>query len=86
MSTRRSFDAVETKRANLRALKQIELEIDLRLLELWEGMSDPPERDEIAAALRFAYGAGYHDALAEDARGERGKLGAEYGVVLKIPS
>ena len=77
----------EKRQPTFREMQQIELEIDLRLREVWERLDPEPTAAEIAAALRFAYGRGYHDAHAEIADGEPGKLGSEYGVrLLDIPS
>ena len=73
------------RQPTFRELQQIELEIDLRLREVWERLDPEPTAAEVAAALRYAYGRGYHDALEEDARGQRGLLGSEYGVRLDIP-
>jgi hypothetical protein len=49
----------------------LELDIDLRLADLWRELSEISEWNmEIAAAfMRAAYGKGYCDALTEDAPG-----------------
>ncbi len=47
----------------------LELDIDLRLTDLWREASDISEwnLDVVAAFMRAAYGKGYCDALTEDA-------------------
>jgi hypothetical protein len=49
----------------------LELDIDLRLADLWREASDISEwnLDVVAAFLRAAYGKGYCDALTEEAPG-----------------
>jgi hypothetical protein len=49
----------------------LELDIDIRLADLWRETMDVKEWDvpTIAAFLRSAYGQGYHDALTEEKRG-----------------
>ena len=49
----------------------LELDIDLRLADLWREAADIDEwnLDVVAAFMRAAYGKGYCDALTEDARG-----------------
>ena len=49
----------------------LDLDIDLRLADLWREASDISEwtLDVVAAFLRAAYGKGYCDALTEDAPG-----------------
>ncbi len=49
----------------------LELDIDLRLADLWRELEEIPEWNlEIAAAfMRAAYGKGYCDALTEDDHG-----------------
>lgn len=50
----------------------LELDIDLRLADLWREADDIDEwsLDVVAAFMRAAYGKGYCDALTEDAPGE----------------
>jgi hypothetical protein len=52
-------------------LDLLELDIDLRLTDLWREAIDVSEwnLDVVAAFLRAAYGKGYCDALTEDAPG-----------------
>lgn len=49
----------------------LELDIDLRLTELWREATDVTEwnLDVVSAFMRAAYGKGYCDALTEDAPG-----------------
>jgi len=49
----------------------LELDIDLRLADLWREAGDIPEwnLDVVAAFIRAAYGKGYCDALTEDSPG-----------------
>ena len=49
----------------------LELDIDLRLADLWRETADVSEwnLEVVAAFLRAAYGKGYCDALTEDAPG-----------------
>ena len=49
----------------------LELDIDLRLTELWREAADVSEcnLDVVSAFMRAAYGKGYCDALTEDAPG-----------------
>jgi len=49
----------------------LELDIDLRLADLWREAGDIDEwsLDVVAAFMRAAYGKGYCDALTEDAPG-----------------
>jgi len=49
----------------------LELDIDLRLADLWREAGEISERnlDVVAAFMRAAYGKGYCDALTEDAPG-----------------
>lgn len=49
----------------------LELDIDLRLTDLWREAADVQEwnLDVVAAFMRAAYGKGYCDALTEDAPG-----------------
>jgi hypothetical protein len=49
----------------------LELDIDLRLSDLWREAADVTEwnLDVVAAFIRAAYGKGYCDALTEDAPG-----------------
>src|SRR5262249_44294373 len=51
-------------------LELLELDIDLRLTDLWREAADISEwnLDVVAAFMRAAYGKGYCDALTEDAR------------------
>jgi hypothetical protein len=52
-------------------LDLLELDIDLRLADLWRETAEVSEwnLDVVAAFLRAAYGKGYCDALTEDATG-----------------
>jgi hypothetical protein len=52
-------------------LDLLELDIDLRLADLWRETADVGEwnLEVVAAFLRAAYGKGYCDALTEDAPG-----------------
>jgi hypothetical protein len=52
-------------------IELLELDIDLRLTDLWREAADISEwnLDVVAAFMRAAYGKGYCDALTEDARG-----------------
>jgi hypothetical protein len=52
-------------------IELLELDIDLRLVDLWAEASDVGEwsLEVIAAFMRAAYGKGYCDALTEDAPG-----------------
>ena len=49
----------------------LELDIDLRLADLWREAGDIPDwsLDVVAAFMRAAYGKGYCDALTEDMPG-----------------
>jgi hypothetical protein len=49
----------------------LELDIDLRLADLWREAAEIDEwnLDVVAAFMRAAYGKGYCDALTEDSRG-----------------
>lgn len=49
----------------------LELDIDLRLADLWREATEVPEwnLEVMAAFMRAAYGKGYCDALTEDAPG-----------------
>ena len=49
----------------------LELDIDLRVADLWREAADVAEwsLEVVAALMRAAYGKGYCDALAEDAPG-----------------
>ena len=51
-------------------IELLELDIDLRLADLWREAADIDEwnLDVVAAFMRAAYGKGYCDALTEDAR------------------
>jgi hypothetical protein len=52
-------------------IELLELDIDLRLADLWREASDISEwnLDVVAAFIRAAYGKGYCDALTEDSPG-----------------
>ena len=56
----------------------LELDIDLRLTDLWREAADVGEwnLEIVAAFMRAAYGKGYCDALTEDIPGS---LGEEHG-------
>jgi hypothetical protein len=61
-------------------IELLELDIDMRISELW-GLATMIERWDIATAatfMRSAYGVGYSDALRERP-GERGKLCVDNG-------
>jgi len=70
-------DALSTLRFVMRETKQpsridlLELDIDLRLADLWREASEIGEwnLEVVAAFMRAAYGKGYCDALTEDAPG-----------------
>jgi hypothetical protein len=59
-------------------IELLELDIDLRLADLWTEAADVSEwtLDVVAAFLRAAYGKGYCDALTED---DPGSLCHEHG-------
>jgi hypothetical protein len=61
----------------------LELDIDMRLMDLWREAGDVSEwnLEIVAAFMRAAYGKGYCDALTED---EPGSLCEEHGY--RIPS
>ena len=50
----------------------MDLDIDLRLTWLWHAIWTVPDLDLefVASCVRFAYGAGYFDALTEEVRGK----------------
>ena len=52
-------------------IELLELDIDLRLADLWREAADIAEwnLDVVAAFMRASYGKGYCDALTEDAPG-----------------
>jgi len=52
-------------------IELLELDIDVRLVDLWTEASEVTEwsLDVVAAFMRAAYGKGYCDALTEDAPG-----------------
>ncbi len=64
-------------------IELLELDIDVRLADLWAEASDVEEwsLDVVAAFMRAAYGKGYCDALTEDAPGS---LCEEHGY--RVPS
>jgi hypothetical protein len=69
--------------ANPTRIDLLELDIDLRLADLWReaaGITDW-SLDVVAAFMRAAYGKGYCDALTEDSPGS---LCAEHGY--RVPS
>lgn len=52
-------------------MEHLELDIDLRMLNVWSEAKGLPESMEFfASLLRAAYGKGYHDALGEPVRGQ----------------
>lgn len=56
-------------------LEHLELDIDLRIRDLWQMLDDEfPEleeyRETVAAFMRAAYGRGYVDSLMEPLRGQ----------------
>jgi hypothetical protein len=59
-------------------IELLELDIDLRLSDLWREAADVSEwsLDVVAAFIRAAYGKGYCDALTEE---EPGTLCVEHG-------
>jgi hypothetical protein len=67
------------------AFELLELDIDLRLADLWR-CADEQQRDWtlelVAVYMRAAYGKGYCDALAET---ERGQLCSEHGYGIPQP-
>lgn len=71
--------------SNLR-ISRLEGELDRRLFNLLREALDAPEKigdwELFIVFLRAAYGAGYCDALIEDARGERNQLGKPLGYKL----
>src|SRR5512133_822507 len=70
-----SSDALSTLRTAMSKrpsrIELLELDIDLRLVDLWREAADVSEwnLDVVAAFMRAAYGKGYCDALTEDAPG-----------------
>ena len=64
-------------------IELLELDIDLRLTDLWREAADISEwdLDVVAAFMRAAYGKGYCDALTEDTHGT---LCIEHGY--RVPS
>ena len=56
----------------------LELDIDLRLADLWREIEEIPEwnLEIVAAFMRAAYGKGYCDALTED---DQGSLCLDHG-------
>jgi hypothetical protein len=66
---RNSYIAIVSK--NPSRIELLELDIDLRLTDLWREAADISEwnLDVVAAFMRAAYGKGYCDALTEDAPG-----------------
>lgn len=62
-------------------IELLELDIDLRLTDLWVEASEVEEwsLDVVAALMRAAYGKGYCDALTED---EPGSLCRDHGYVV----
>jgi hypothetical protein len=68
------------------AVDLLELDIDLRLTDLWRCVDEhqgPWTLDLVACFVRAAYGQGYCDALEEQ---ERGRLCAEHGFNVPQPS
>jgi hypothetical protein len=62
-------------------IELLELDIDLRLTDLWAEAAEIDEwgLDVVAALMRAAYGKGYCDALTED---EPGSLCRDHGYVV----
>lgn len=62
-------------------IELLELDIDLRLTDLWVEASEVEEwsLDVVAALMRAAYGKGYCDALTED---EPGSLCRDHGYIV----
>ena len=58
----------------MRDLERLEMEIDLRILNIWVEMNcdalEPEVLPLVAALCRAAYGKGYSDALSEPVRGQ----------------
>ena len=75
-----SSDRVRTLEAMLQPTRidLLELDIDLRLTDLWREAADIAEwnLEVVSAFMRAAYGKGYCDALTEDAPGS---LCADHG-------
>jgi hypothetical protein len=61
----------------------LELDIDLRLTELWREAADVSEwsLEVVSAFMRAAYGKGYCDALTED---DQGSLCRDHGYELPV--
>jgi hypothetical protein len=69
------------RRKNQRA-QQLEIDLDMRLANLWADIVEMFEEDSLEAVgayIRAAYGAGYCDALREARDGEPEKLLVEHG-------
>lgn len=66
------------------AMSMLELDLDVRLAELWGEATQMVgwDLDAVAAFMRAAYGRGYTDALSED---DRGKLMREHGYSVPLP-
>ena len=62
----------------LGANEEVELDIDLRIIQVWSAFwaTDEWGIESVAAFLRWAYGQGYHDCLSE---ATRGKLFRDHG-------
>ncbi len=54
----------------LSSLEKLGVEIDLRLLALWQALAEDEDCDQTMRLLRAAYVHGYRDALCEETAGE----------------
>jgi hypothetical protein len=66
-------------------IELLELDIDLRLAELWRTIAErpgPSPLEEVAVYIRAAYTKGYCDALSEP---ERGRLCTDHGYRVPQP-
>ena len=80
MSVRRRALRSSPWRRRPSRIELLELDIDLRLADLWAEAAEVDEwsLDVVAALMRAAYGKGYCDALTED---EPGSLCRDHGYV-----
>jgi hypothetical protein len=63
---------VSGEATNAQRQHRLELDLDLRLLELWQYLpadGDAAEPELVSALIRAAYGCGYTDALKEETPG-----------------
>jgi hypothetical protein len=58
--------------AKSKSVQQLEMELDVRLLTVWQKIDDEDQLDlgYVSTLLRAAYGQGYVDALTEPVRGQ----------------